>query len=385
MCSWGDTLNAEKEEHRLNTADRIRDQLLQWKDTYQMAALVWRQERWLAEMAKIDPRVSEFEPSVYRPLYEVDDAQVATEAAKAAGVKIFCYVDLYDEGQPPHVDAYTHGWFPWESKFFAKHPEYYACDRVWEKRHWGVPEYCYPEVREYKCREELATLVERYDWDGVFISTRGHRMAADHGDQYGFNEPVALAFKERYGVDILTENFDLEAWRRLRGEGITQYLRDVRELCDEHNLSFGIGIPPGDHFGPPIGNIAVAVDIHHGVVESPGVAAFGESQRNPRAGLSGGFAHWRELIAVQIDGLIQKSLVEVVVLQRFAPHPIRIPRNERLREHHQIRAVGRRLGNLFSYQFNGCVAVQVDRGFLDRRDLEVRFPIHCAPAIPPSG
>ena len=48
MCSWGDTLDAVREEHRLNTPERIRDQLLEWKEKYQMAGLVWRQERWLA-------------------------------------------------------------------------------------------------------------------------------------------------------------------------------------------------------------------------------------------------------------------------------------------------------------------------------------------------
>jgi len=138
----------------------------------------------LAKLAKIDPRAYDRSPQVYGTLHEVDDAEVATEGARRAGIKIYCYVDLYDEGQPPHVDAYTHDWFGWESKFFAEHPEYYACDRLWEKRHWGVPEYSYQEVRDYKCREELAYLVDNYQWDGIFISTRGHRMPAEHGDQY---------------------------------------------------------------------------------------------------------------------------------------------------------------------------------------------------------
>ena len=66
---------------------------------------------------------------------------------------------------------------------------------------------------------------------------------------------MATAFKERYGVDILTQNFDLEAWRRLRGEFVTRYLRDVRALCEERNLALGIGVPPGDYFGPPLGNL----------------------------------------------------------------------------------------------------------------------------------
>ena len=255
ICSWGDTLNAERPEHVLDSPERIRDALVSWKETYGIAGVLWRQERWLARFARITDAARRKEPQVYDVVQEVDDAKAATEAARDAGVKIYCYVDLYDEGQPPHSDAYTHDSFTWESEFFATHPEYYACDRTWDKRHWGVPEYWYPEVRDYKCRQELAWLVDNYRWDGVYVSTRGHRMNADHGDQYGFNLPVAEAFRERYGVDILTENFDLEAWRRLRGESITQYLRDVRALCDERGLTLGIGVPPGDHFGRPVGNI----------------------------------------------------------------------------------------------------------------------------------
>ena len=255
LCSWGDTLQAEREDLRLNSAGRIRDALSEWQGAYDLAGVLWRQERWPAKFAKMDPRAYEEHPEAYEPLHEVDDAKAAIEGARAAGVKIYCYVDMYDEGMPPHVDNYTRGPYPWESTFFADHPDYYSCDRTWEERHWGVPEYAYPEVRHYKCREELAYLVDNYEWDGVYISTRGHRMPAAHGDRYGFNLPVAEAFQQRYGVDILTQNFDLEAWRRLRGEFVTAYLREVRELCDERSLTLGIGVPPGDYFGPPLGNL----------------------------------------------------------------------------------------------------------------------------------
>ena len=255
LCSWGDTLHAEREEHRLNTPERIRDALVEWKESYGLAAVLWRQERWLPKFANIAPQAFVEEPEGYGVTFKVDDAAIATEAAREAGIKIFCYVDMYDEGQPPHVDSFTHQRYNWESKFFAQHPEFYARDRIWQNKHWGVPEYAYDEVRDYKCREELAYLVDNYSWDGVYISTRGHRMPAEHGDQYGFNEPVVSAFNERYGVDILTHNFDLEAWRRLRGEFVTQYIREVRALCEERGLELGIGVPPGDYFGPPLGNL----------------------------------------------------------------------------------------------------------------------------------
>ena len=77
----------------------------------------------------------------------------------------------------------------------------------------------------------------------------------EHGDQYSFNPPGAEAFKECCGVDVLPQNFGLEAWRRLRGEFITEYLRDVRRHCDERGLTLGIGVPLGDYFRPPLGNI----------------------------------------------------------------------------------------------------------------------------------
>ncbi len=264
LCSWGDTLQAEREEYRLNTPERIRDAFIEWKDKYDLAGVLWRQERWLDKFAKIHPhayrKVSKYgeavqEADAYELAHSVDDAVVAVEAARQAGIKIFCYIDMYDEGQPFHVDSWSNKNYYWESKFFSKHPEFYACDRIWQSKHWGVPEYAYDQVRHYKCREELAYLVDNYSWDGVYISTRGHRLSAVHGDQYGFNEPVVSAFAERYGVDILTQNFDLEAWRRLRGEFVTQYIREVRTLCEERSLELGIGVPPGDYFGPPLGNL----------------------------------------------------------------------------------------------------------------------------------
>ena len=211
----------------------------------------------MVQLAERDPRHFEYRPVRRKkdlPIDEVDDAEVATQAAREAGISIYCYVNMYDEGMPPHVDNYTHGRYPWESTFFREHPDYYACDRDWQKRHWGVPEYAYTEVREYKLRE-LAHLVDRYEWDGVYVATRGHRMPAEHGDQYGFNRPVAEAFWQRHGVDILTQNFDLEAWRRLRGEFVTEYLREVRKFCDRRGLGLGMGVPPGDYFGPPVGNL----------------------------------------------------------------------------------------------------------------------------------
>jgi len=60
--------------------------------------------------------------------------------------------------------------------------------------------------------------------DGIDFRIANHNPAMD-GGLVGFSEPIVEEFKKRYGVDILHEPFDLEAWRRLRGEYYTDFLR----------------------------------------------------------------------------------------------------------------------------------------------------------------
>lgn len=129
MCSWGDAAEADRPEWRLDTEESIRDAFAEWRDTYDLFAVLWRQERWLARFAEIEP-VSRRERQLYETVHTVDDARVATSAAKDVGIPIYCYVNVYDEGQPPHRPGYTYGTFEWQSKFFAQHPEFYACDRI---------------------------------------------------------------------------------------------------------------------------------------------------------------------------------------------------------------------------------------------------------------
>ena len=62
--------------------------------------------------------------------------------------------------------------------------------------------------------------------DGIDFRIANHNFAFDWS-LYGFEEPVVRAFEARYGVNILKESFDREAWRRLRGEPYTDFLRQA--------------------------------------------------------------------------------------------------------------------------------------------------------------
>lgn len=183
-----------------------------------------------------------------------DPIDVACASAHKLGLKLYGWLTIFDEGAPPSVLYAGSVPFPWQSKFTAEHPEYLVRDPNGNP-HWGVLEYAYPEARRYKVRQ-IVEIATRYNLDGIFVSTRSHSPPAQHGDRFGFNKPIVDEFRRRYGQDVLGGEFDREAWRRLRGEQITKLLRELRAALPP-KLKLCIGIPRGDHFGPPYGNMFI--------------------------------------------------------------------------------------------------------------------------------
>lgn len=62
--------------------------------------------------------------------------------------------------------------------------------------------------------------------DGIDFRIGSHNRTFDW-ESYGFNAPIVDAFYARYGVDILREPFDRKAWREIRGEFYTNFLREA--------------------------------------------------------------------------------------------------------------------------------------------------------------
>lgn len=85
-------------------------------------------------------------------------------------------------------------------------------------------------------REALAAGV-----DGVDLRQMSHNNIIEW-TQYGFNPPVVREFKRRYGVDVRREEFDPQAWRKLRGEYYTQFLEDAGNLIRAHRKKVQIHI-----------------------------------------------------------------------------------------------------------------------------------------------
>ena len=165
-----------------------------------------------------------------------DPPAVAVRAARETGRKIYLWITLFDQ-------------MIWRKgvaaidPFFATHPYLFTANRrggPW----FGVPSYAHPESRAHML--DLVRECAAYGADGIFLCTRTHAyepwgwawgwgggaatgtFPSDDRYGYGFDEPVVEEFKRRQGVNILREDFDEEAWHRLKGEFFSGFLREIR-------------------------------------------------------------------------------------------------------------------------------------------------------------
>ena len=179
---------------------------------------------------------------------EYDPLKIAAKYARRFDVEIYAWITLYDDN--PVV--MKNGSNDMASVLCRTHPEWQLLSRDGQEYYQGVFCYAYPGVREHKLAM-LAELAE-YDIDGIFLSTRHHSRTQEFWDKsmefvdgkitfeeldryadrarenYGFNDPIVEEYKKRYGADIRTEEFDRELWNRLRGEYLTLFLSEARQL-----------------------------------------------------------------------------------------------------------------------------------------------------------
>jgi len=251
--SWGDHIAIFKAGARLNTPERIERAVKFWHDECGVDRVYWRvSHEFIMDYCKrIEGKSFEWYRKASSDI-EGDPLEAITTFSHKYGLKVYAYHTIFDEGCPPEVLYGGTSPFPWQSKFTIQHPEYLVVDRTGKKRQWGVMAYAYPQVRKYMIGV-IMDFLERYPFDGVYISSRTHSPGPEFADQYGFNDPIVEEYKRRYGVDIRQRDFDLEKWRRLRGEYLTRFLRELRRAVGDRKIC--MAIPRGDHIGPPFGNM----------------------------------------------------------------------------------------------------------------------------------
>ncbi|HJO03716.1 MAG TPA: hypothetical protein QGG47_07070 [Acidobacteriota bacterium] len=191
-----------------------------------------------------------------------DDLEKVPQLAAAAGLRTYLYVSIFDDGWPlgsPEERAHSYHnamhcqHVAWQSHFSRDHPELLVQDRH-DNHQAGVLYLACAEVRSHLV-QRFVRLLERGSLDGLFVCLRSQSRPADHGDQYGYNQPVRSDFHELTGHDLLEAGHEeLQIWRDLLGGYLTELLRELRQATQARGLRLAVGAPRGDVLGPPLGN-----------------------------------------------------------------------------------------------------------------------------------
>jgi hypothetical protein len=266
--SWADHLVFGDEDGRLDTPEKLARSIRVWRDELDARVLHWRvlrtriAGRFHAARGYQHPSLSAARSLAW------DDFEQVPALAHDAGLEAWLYVTVFDDGWPlasprdrarSHHNAMHGQHVAWQSELTRTHPEWLVVDCSGRTRQRGVVSLSYPDARRALI-ERWIGLIASTRFDGLFLCFRSQSRPADHGDQFGFNEPVRTDFRNRYGIDILRDEFDHQAWRDLLGEYITMLLTELRDELKQRQLAdrrIGVGVARGDVLGPPLGNTAL--------------------------------------------------------------------------------------------------------------------------------
>ncbi|MBN2450485.1 MAG: hypothetical protein JXR77_08845, partial [Lentisphaeria bacterium] len=266
--SWGDQIVVASGDACLDTPERIRRAVTSWRQEHGATALLWRASAYVIrefyERRRSGAFVNRYYDTVEEILRRFDPLPAARESARREGLDFLLYMTVFDHGAPEEVLYAGTTPFPWQDRATIEHPEWQTVD-LEGRPHWGVIEMAFPEARRLLV-DRIADYVRRFEADGVYVCTRTHSLPALHADQFGFSPPIVAEYQRRHGIDITADpRFDwrsetfrsdapeLEQWRRLRGEYLVQFHRELRRALDGRRIL--LGIPRGRYLGPPYGNL----------------------------------------------------------------------------------------------------------------------------------
>ena len=251
--SWGDHVEWGEGSAGLRSPDDFARSVERWVERDGAQRIHFREQEYYRRFGKVVHRTWRSDQFDHGPGFD-ENAEVLRRGQEA-GLDVWLYVTIFDE-----LWLDTDWYWPWDpgtnwlSDYVRDNPDEVLVDRQGRERLWGVLDYKSEAARAYRV-EAIRTLLGEHEWDGLFVCTRSQSRPAAHGDQFGFNEPSIALYRERFGADPRRDPFDVEAWRRVRGEGLTALLGDLRGLTRERGIALSVGIPRADVMGPPIGNL----------------------------------------------------------------------------------------------------------------------------------
>jgi uncharacterized lipoprotein YddW (UPF0748 family) len=184
---------------------------------------------------------------------KVGTNRLAVEAAHKEGIALWMAYGLFDNGSPPDVGF---SGFPYaaEDKIRVEHPEWAPVNKYGTWRQGGPIEFCYPGARKAMVKY-LSDYVAKRNFDGIAFLTYVENFSQRYEDEFGYNQPIVDEFKKRYGVDIRTQPFDKLAWSKLRGEYLTQFMRELHTAMAKNGKKIAVSVDGSDPHWPCLWNV----------------------------------------------------------------------------------------------------------------------------------
>lgn len=213
-----------------------------FKRDYGVDRIIWRgaQAQWMADGNVFRPESEEI-ADLYRLEMDLETKEKLSrrgaEEARKKGLAFWGYMPFFEVGQSEEaVSMSGFGPYNFEEKIRAEHPEFRLYDRAGVMSGSTI-EFGYPEVRKAFLDQYEKMFAENGEfsiYDGIIFYTYVENFFPRYTDQFIYSDIAVRAFKERYGVDVLTQPFDMDKFLELRGEFVTQYLRELRAVFNKH-------------------------------------------------------------------------------------------------------------------------------------------------------
>jgi len=215
-----------------------------FREQFKCDRLIWRgsEEIWLENFLFRPESIEQYDYWMNWVKPRVAGGEISRAAVSAAhqqGMSIWLLAGLMDYGTQAAVGGCGDLPYGHEYKLRSEHREFAPIDRYGMRVQPGTVEFAYPQVRKDLVRI-YSEFLSRYSYDGLWLYSYIENFGFRFDDEFGFNEPIVQEFKKRYGVDIRTQDFDCKAWAALRGEYVTQFLRELKAEIGKQHRKLGL-------------------------------------------------------------------------------------------------------------------------------------------------
>ena len=245
----------------LDSPASIRDSVRLWDDVMKVRRVYWRgqQEEMMLDYGIIrnqNLQYGDFFDNWERFLIKkVGVNRLLVEEAHRHRMEVYMWAPLFDFGGPADSGGCKEYPYFGQFKMTIEHPEWMPVDRYGVRRQNGPIELSYPEARKALIKMYVDYLVKDH-YDGMTFFTYNENYGMRFEDEFGYNQPIVDEYRRRYGVDIRTQEFDKNLWRYLRGEYVTQFLRELRAALKPYGKKLGICLNPREPNYPQPWNVS---------------------------------------------------------------------------------------------------------------------------------